>query len=197
VQDTHEKGSGLVLDELRIWIISLITISVICAVVEKFAPEGGLNKYVKLVCGLAVAVVIAGPVLSFLGRDFSIKETAWNDYMSVSKAELESRIRRLEEEEAGRMLEVYRQSLISDVKSRYMGETDFMVTEADLVLQEDANSSDFGTIRKLYIKVGPRPGNERASFGIQTEERIKDELSQLLGIDRERIIVDSGNFEGG
>lgn len=184
------------LDELRVWVISLISITVICSLAEKFAPEGGLNKYVKLVCGLVVAIVIIGPAVRFLGCGFKVQETVWNDYMTISKGEMEKRIRRLEEEKAGQLLEIYRQSLVSDVKYRYQGERDFMVTGVDLVLQEDSRSTDYGAIRELYIKVGPRPGNEKSVFGRLDEERIRDELSRTLGIDRDRIIVDSSIFEG-
>jgi stage III sporulation protein AF len=184
------------LDALRVWVISLITISVICSLAEKLAPEGGVNKYVKLVCGLVAAIVIIGPAVRFLGGDFKIQEVAWNDYMTMSKGEMEKRIRRLEEKDAGELLEIYRQSIISDVKYRYQGEKDFVVAGVDLVLQEDNRSSDYGAIRELYIRVSPPTGNEKAAFGRLDEDRIRAELSQALGIDKDRIIVDSSNFKG-
>lgn len=184
------------MDTLRIWVISLISISVICSLIEKLAPEGNLNKYVKLVCGLVVAIVIAGPVIRFMGGDFRIQEVAWHDYLTLSKGEMERRIRRLEEEEAGQLLEIYRQTLISDVKYRYQGEKDFRVLCADVVLQESSQREDFGAIRELYVKVGPPEGDEKAVFTGSTENRIKTELSKALGIDPDRIVVDCSMFEG-
>lgn len=184
------------MDTLRIWVVSLIAISVLCALIEKLAPEGNLNKYVKLVCGLVVAIVIAGPVIRFLGGDFRIQEVAWHDYLTLSKGEMERRIRRLEEEEAGQLLEIYRQTLISDVKYRYQGEKDFRVFSADVVLQENSQSEDFGAIRELYIKVGPPEDEEKAVFTDSMENRIKTELSQAMGIDPDRIVVDGSMFEG-
>lgn len=184
------------MDNLRVWIISLIAISVICSLIEKLAPEGSLNKYVKLVCGLVVAIVIAGPVIRFLGGDFRIQEVAWHDYLTLSKGEMEKRIRRLEEEEAGQLLEIYRQTLISDVKYRFQGEKDFRVIGADVVLQGNSRSDDFGAIRELYIRVGPPEDNENAVFTGSMENRIKTGLSQALAIEPDRIVVDSSIFEG-
>lgn len=184
------------MEELKVWVISLISISVICSLAEKFAPEGSLKKYVKLACGLVVAIVIAGPVIGFLGGDFRIQEVAWHDYVTLSKGEMEGRIRRLEEEEAKQLLELYRQALISDVKYRYQGEESFIVRDVDVVLLENSRSSDYGAIRELYIKVGPCPGNEKSTFSHLMENRIRTELAQALGIDQDRIIVDSSNFEG-
>ena len=82
------------------------------------------------------------------------------------------------------------------MKYRYQGEKDFVVAGVDLVLQEDNRSSDYGAIRELYIRGSPPTGNEKAAFGRLDEDRIRAELSQALGIDKDRIIVDSSNFKG-
>ena len=62
--------------ELRSWIITLVSITVLCSIIEKFAPQGSLNKYVRLICGLAVTTVIAMPVLNFLRSDFQLDTVA-------------------------------------------------------------------------------------------------------------------------
>ena len=54
------------MDVLRSWIITLVTVTVVCSIIEKFAPQGNLNKYVKLICGLTVTVVIITPALKLL-----------------------------------------------------------------------------------------------------------------------------------
>lgn len=184
------------MDTLRVWIISLISVTIICTVIEKFAPDGSLSKYVKLACGLVVTVVIAGPVIKFLSGDFNIEELAWKDYITVSEGEMKDRISRLEEKDSKQLLEVYRQSLVSDIKARYEGEKEFMISEVDAVLQEDSKSADYGAIRELYIKVGPPPGSSDALFGLESESRLAGELSQTFGVDRNRVIIDSSVFEG-
>ena len=75
------------MEELRTWIITLVTVTVLCSIIEKFAPQGNLNKYVKLICGLSVTVVMAMPVLNlWLKSDFKLDDLAWNDYMRLSEA---------------------------------------------------------------------------------------------------------------
>lgn len=184
------------MDTLRLWVISLISVTIICALIEKFAPGGGLNKYVRLACGLVVTVVIAGPVIKFLGGSFNIRDIAWKDYVNVSEGEMKSRVARLEEEDSRRFLEIYRQSVISDIKTRCAGEDGFTVVDADAVLQEDYHSADYGAIRELYIKVGPPSGNPDAGFDPETEKRLSGEISQAFGVDSKRIIIDSSIFWG-
>lgn len=184
------------MDELRLWVVCLISVTIICTLIEKFAPDGNLNKYVKLACGLAVTVVVAGPIVKFLSGGFNIEDIAWKDYVGISEGEMKQRVARLEEEDSRQFLEVYRQSIVSDVKTRYAGEGGFAISEVDAVLQEDYESKDYGSIRELYIKVGPPDGNPDAYFGPDSEKSMADEISQALGIDRNRIIIDSSFFWG-
>ena len=73
------------MDVLRSWIITLVTVTVVCSIIEKFAPQGNLNKYVKLICGLTVTVVIITPALKLLKGDFEIDSIVWNQYVKMSE----------------------------------------------------------------------------------------------------------------
>jgi len=191
------EGKDCVMDALRIWIISLVSITIICTVIEKLAPEGSLGRYVKLACGLVITIVIAGPAIKFITGDFNIENISWKDYMSVSENEMKSRITRLQKEESGQLLEIYRRSLVSDIKTRFSGEKGFSITDVDAVVQEDYKSNDYGAVREIYIKVGPPPGSSNLIFVAETEAMVKNKISQTFGVDSSRIIVDSGMLGGG
>ena len=185
------------MDGLRSWIITLVTIVVLCTIVEKFALQGNLNKYIQLVCGLAVTLVISMPLLSFFNRGLKIEAFAWNDYIKISEAELYGRIEKLQQEDSRQILEIYRQSLISDIKSRFMGEGEFMVTDVDAVLYENSKEDTFGMIRALYLKLKPGAENRPGVISSETVARIKDELAQVFSVDKENIIIDLSSFNGG
>jgi stage III sporulation protein AF len=175
------------LEALKLWVITLITACIICTLLEKLAPDGGLNKYVRLACGLILTVIIISPIIRFLGGNFKYEEMVWKDYMTLSEREMEKRIRNLEQEDSRQLLVLYRQSVTSDVKDRYKGYP-FRIMEVDLVMREDYGSNDYGTIRTLYIKVGP--GKEKKEFTEETAAKMKKELSELLSIDEEIIVID-------
>jgi stage III sporulation protein AF len=184
------------MDEVRVWVISLVSITIILTLIEKLAPEGNLARYVRLICGLVVVVVISAPVVRFLNGRFELKEIAWKDYAEISEGEMRRRIERLEKEDSKHLLVLYRESLASDIKTRYKGEAGFEIIDVDTVLQEDYRREDYGAIRELYVKVGPPPGNTGASFGRESEDRLAAELSQTFGVDRSRVLIDSSRFKG-
>ena len=137
------------MDGLRSWIITLVTVVILCTVIEKFAPEGSLNKYVKLTCGLAVTLIISMPVINLINSGLDVEVLAWNDYIKLSEREMHDRISKLQQENNRQLLEVYRQSLINDQKSLY-GESEFMIGNVDAVLYEEPSKETFGMIRALY-----------------------------------------------
>ncbi|MGI6122559.1 MAG: stage III sporulation protein AF [Acetivibrionales bacterium] len=185
------------MDALRSWIITLVSITVVCAIIEKFAPRGNLSKYVKLICGLVVTVVIVTPVISLLKGDFAIDNIAWSQYVKMSETELRSRIEKLQNEDKTQMLEIYRTSLINDIKARFKGHKDFLVTNADAVLYEDPDDKDFGLIRRLYLKIEPNVDNNIKTISNQTVAYIKNQLITTFGINDNQIIIDLSAFSGG
>ena len=147
------------MNELKSWVITLVTISVLCAIIECFVPKGNMEKYVKLICGLAITSVIAMPVLNFLNSDLELDSLAWNQYMQLSERELKGRIERIEKVDSVKMLELYRGSLINDIKARFKGYREFQVTDVDAVLYENHNDENFAQIRCIYITLAPGKDN--------------------------------------
>lgn len=182
------------MNELRSWVITIVTISVLCSIIESFAPKGSLNKYVKLICGLAVTTVIAMPVLNFLNRDFQLDTVAWNQYMRLSEGELKSRIEVLEKDDAIQTLELYRLSLINDIKARFKGQSEFVMSEVDAVLNENHGEENFGIIRCLYITLTPRNNNEVSKESLSY---VRNQLMQTFAIEEDQILLNLSNSNGG
>ncbi|HHY65094.1 MAG TPA: stage III sporulation protein AF [Clostridiaceae bacterium] len=185
------------MDTLKAWIITLVTITVLCSIIEKFAPEGNLNKYVRLVCGLSVTVAMAMPVLNMAKSGFDFDSMVWNDYVKLSEKELKRRIDRLMEEDSKQMLEVYRQSLINDIKGRFRADPEFSVAAADAVLYEDPNDERYCMIRTLYLKLEPSGRNSTKTIDKAKVEYIKQELTEVFAIDGNQVIIELSGFNGG
>lgn len=184
-------------DGIRSWVITLVSVSIICTIVEAFAPQGKFNKYVQLVCGLAVTVAIAMPFINIINSGFKLETMVWKDYVTLSDRELQKRIEELQEEDKRHLLEVYRQSIIADIKGRFLGEGDFLVKSVDAVFYEDQSKENFGMIRAMYLVLTPGRENRQKTIDNSTIEAIKDELSHTFSMDRDKIIIDLSSFNGG
>ncbi|NLE23759.1 MAG: stage III sporulation protein AF [Clostridiaceae bacterium] len=186
------------MDVLRSWIITLVSVTIVCSIIEKFAPQGNFNKYVKLICGLIVTVVIITPVLNLLkGGDFKIDSIAWKQYVKMSEGELKNRISKLQEEDSSQMLELYRTSLINDVKTRFKGHREYIISNVDAVIYEDPKDERFGSIRSIYLNLEPTDENRMKTVSAQAIANIKNQLIAAFGIKENQIIIDLSAFSGG
>ncbi|HHW21992.1 MAG TPA: stage III sporulation protein AF [Clostridiaceae bacterium] len=186
------------MEALRTWVITLVTITVLCSIIEKFAPQGNLNKYVRLICGLAVTVAMAMPVLNLARSDFRLDSLAWKDYVKLSEGELKRRIEKLQEEDSRQMMEIYRQSLINDIRGRLKGSEEFSVAAADAVLYEDPYDELYCMVRTIYLTLEPTGMNTSKAISRTTIDNIKKQLSEVFAIDENQIIIELRGFsEGG
>lgn len=185
------------MDVLRSWIITLVSVTIVCSIIEKFAPQGNLNKYVKLICGLVVTVVIITPVLNLLSGDFKIDSIAWKQYVEMSESELKNRITRLQEEDSSQILELYRTSLINDVKTRFKGHREYIVTNVDAVIYENPKDERFGLLRSIYLNLEPTDDNRMKTISDETITNIRNQLIAAFGIKENQIIIDLSAFSGG
>ena len=185
------------MNELKSWVITLVTISVLCLIIESFAPKGNMGKYVKLVCGLAVTTIIAMPILNFLNSDIEIDSIAWNQYMQISEVELKSKIVKMEEDDSAKILELYRTALINHIKTHFKGHRDFVVTDVDALLYEGYQDDNYASIRCIYITLEPSKENKVGVLSKQSEGYIKNQLTEVLAIKEDQIIIDVSKFNGG
>ncbi len=185
------------MNELRAWIITLVTMTILCNLVEKFAPQGNLNKYVRLVCGLAVTIVIALPVIQLIKGDYNLDTAAWKDYVQLSEGELKKRIEKQRGEDSRQIVEVYRKTLINDIKSRFKGEKEYVVSHVDAVLDEDPQDESFGAVRALYLTLIPGEGNIHKILSEGKLNALKDELAKTFEVDENKILIDVSQFSGG
>lgn len=185
------------MNELRAWVVTLVTITILCNLIEKFAPQGSLNNYVRLVCGLAVTVVIAMPVIHLLKGQFELDTVAWNDYFKLSEGELKKRVEKLKHEDSRQIMELYRKTLITDIKSRFTGDKDYVITHVDAVLVEDPDDESFGAIRALYLTLRPSSENYGKTISEEKVRAIRAELIKTFQVDENKILIDTSQFSGG
>lgn len=185
------------MDVFRSWTITLLSITLISSIIEKFAPRGNLNKYVKLICGLVITIVIVTPVLNLIKGDFKIDSMAWNQYIKMSENELKNRAEKLQEKDSSQMLELYKISLTNDIKARFKGHREFIVTNVDAVMFEDAEDEKFGLLRKLYLRLEPSGDNNINTISTETVTYIKNQLIAAFAIKKDQIIIDLNAFSGG
>ena len=104
---------------------------------------------------------------------------------------------RLQEEDSSQILELYRTSLVNDVKTRFKGHREFIVTNVDAVMYEDPKDERFGLLRSIYLNLEPTDDNRMKTVSSETITNIKNQLITSFGVKENQIIIDLSAFNGG
>lgn len=52
------------IEGVRLWLLSILTVSLVCALADAMMPAGAVKKVGRLVCGLVLAAVVLTPVVT-------------------------------------------------------------------------------------------------------------------------------------
>lgn len=77
---------------LRTWLMSVLVVSLLCALAEAMMPEGAVRRVGKLVCGLALLCGVLWPIVQagpLVGPDWS---EAWALELEREQSRLEERL---------------------------------------------------------------------------------------------------------
>jgi stage III sporulation protein AF len=137
---------------LKGWVLNIITLVMFIVLLEILLPSGKLKKIVNLVSGFILVVAIVKPFGSFFNSKITLNEFQIINSNFIDKKELEYSSKIMEEKQRQQIVEVYRKKLINSVEKRLEDVKKITDVEADIVIDENYESENFGDIKKVFIK---------------------------------------------
>ncbi len=148
------------MEAINNWINCILATVVLAGIVEAIIPEGDTKKFVLLVTGVIVSIVIASPILKAISKDFSIDGVFKVDnmedsfyYIDTLRGTVERQNEVLEEVFAGNVVEkfnsMYAEMKIRDCKITFSHDEDGKIIEIKEVFVHTEKSVDD---KKLLVK---------------------------------------------
>ena len=150
------------MDQIRAWLMAVITVSVVIAVAQSVMPPGGVRQVGGLVCGLVLLCVVARPLCALEGVSVVRFLEDYSDSVQTQRQELEQQVERS------------RKEVIEEFCGTYIEEQAEQLgvgcrVEVDCVLSEDG----------LWVPVKARLWG---AFDDVTQSRLTQLLELELGI---------------
>lgn len=204
---------------IRSWILNIIIIAVMIVLLEILIPSGKMKKYINMVSGIIMIIAIINPLTGLFAKEVNLKEFQISDSNYIDRKEIEKNSEMLERQQMEQITELYRQKIIKHIEEMVMGLKVEGVhkAEADVIINEDYNSQNFGEIKRAYIYLyteresnaikpvkevkkvqvgGDSTEDEPENIMNETEEidkdiadRIKRQINSALGVKTEDIII--------
>lgn len=157
-----------IIEFLKLWIKDIAMVFILISIIEIVLPNSNLKRYIDMVTGLIIILVIISPFAKLILKDFDIDREVFN--YSLEQTRFENRdnlnLSILQEEQ---IKEVYTNKLKEDIKNLAHEGSSYKVENITLSLYED--EVNYGKIKniELILSENSEENGEK--------ERIKDRIT--------------------
>ena len=137
----------------RAWMTQIISFIIFIVLFGIIVPNGKMRKYINLVSGFILIIIILNPILKFLNSNTSIDAFALSNESVITRNELLYSKESIEEEKKEQLILTYRSILkdrLLEAVNRYEG---IRGENVDIIINEDYNSEKFGEIKRVYLTI--------------------------------------------
>jgi stage III sporulation protein AF len=189
---------------LKIWIINIITIIVFISFIEILMPNSKMKKYLNLVLGFIVMLVILNPLINIINSKVDLEDEFYKISRDLKKEEYVFVSNNIENKQKQQLISLYEDRLKTDVVNRIESKYDVNVLEIDINLEK--SEENLGEIKKLKLSVIEKEkvmpivkidifkdenDEESKKHGVDMElkEKIRKDISNIYNVKNTRIIV--------
>lgn len=201
---------------LKDWISNIVTLVIFIVLIEMLLPSGNLKKFVSLVSGFIIMLAIIQPLLGMVKGELQLKEFQAANSNFIDQKTIAANSKILEEKQMKQITETYRKKVIRQIEDSTLQVKGITSAQADVMINEDYNSPQFGEIRRILLTVetgdatsGIKPVTRVEKVQVNGEEKaapqenvdpklhkdVEDKLSRVFGIDKDNIVVSTLNQE--
>ena len=143
------------MDFLRAWTLSISGAVIIGAIAEMLMPEGDLKKYVRLILGVILIVIIVQPISQDWGQAFFKGELTYQS--SVANISPDDAAKRMNDQ----VVTVYRQQLASAIQKDLSSQIKGYSFEVQPEI-ENADPQSIGGVTSIAVMLTPTGGGRRS-----------------------------------
>jgi stage III sporulation protein AF len=136
-------------ENLSNWASTIVAITILTTITQMILPNNKNKKYVELVCGLLVVIVIMKPVLSFFDGEIDLEKILLDNEKLYSATEYSIETEKLQNAQKNSIIEAYKEKLKEDINSRINAEG-YSANDMNIKV----NENDFN-IKEISFKLEP------------------------------------------
>ncbi len=144
---------------MRNWMISLITVVIISSFVEMLMPSGSFKKYSKLVVGLIIMLIIVQPILMLTDNDQLFSKYAFEASNQIDKMAIVGKSDMVKEKQMEQIVSTYNHNLNKQIQQSVRSLSGEHEAEVIVHTDSDLESSGFGSIRNIDVVLTSQSNN--------------------------------------
>lgn len=203
---------------LREWIITIISTIIFIAFVEILIPNSKQKRYIDMVVGFLIVIVILNPLINIINSGIDFEGEILEVSNELELATAKNRVDNIKFNNNEAIVKLYKDKISIQLKNRIEENTEYLVEEAIVKIEEDIENVNFGSINSFDITLKGDFKNEKNKDSVESKiepvqiniaidkksnntveansilidnevDLIKDDISNFYSLDRESITI--------
>lgn len=155
------------------WIINIVVTIFFIAFIEILLPNSNMKKYINMILGLLIIIVLINPIIKFMNNDINIDREVFYNLQSYNTFKVERETKYIETQNQ-QIIEVYKEKIEREISEFVRDDIDYSVLDVNVSINEDIETEDFGKILDIKVYLGTKNNNNlnQKSIKINEIERI-------------------------
>ena len=206
---------------LSSWVQNIVYIIIFVVFLELLFPDNFMKKYVRMVSGLLIMVVILTPIVQFFNKNFNIEDVISQNYVDMAQIEIKNQQETLESHQNDLAIDIYKEKIAKQIEHQLTKKLDGLSMEVKVEVFNDIKEDNYGGIKEvsLYlsksekkeekiepiekIEIGKNTGQsseksdgEQSLINKEKEKEIKDYLLDFYNVSGENIFINKQENNG-
>jgi len=170
-----KEGEGM-LEAVKVWVSNIIAIILFVSIVEIILPEGKMRKYVNLVAGVVVVLIIISPLVKAFNKNIEIDMPEMNIKEPISIQELKIQGQKIESMRSKQIICTYKEKMEKSIKEQVNEISGVDCQRVICKVKEDSRNENFGDIDEVTLYVSKK----QDKFQNSKIEPVKIKLSEKV-----------------
>ncbi len=154
---------------IREWIMTILSIIIFVTFVEFLLPNNNHRRYINVIIGLMIMLVILRPLTGLVKGGESLAEDILQTSNQMEVMTMQNRVQTLEVNNQETITYLYKENLKSQMKNRLEKQLGYKVLDIEVEIEEN-NMDEFGMIKGINIVLL----DEEKAQEVESNKKIKD-----------------------
>ena len=154
------------------WVKNIIYIIIFIVFLEILLPNNSMRKYVKMVAGLLIILVILTPITGLMNKKLNLQDLVAKNFIDIEQIDMKSKNVILEDKQSDMTMRIYVEKLKNQIKNQLESNFEGIKANVELQIFKESKDENFGSIKNINLILTQ---NEKTEI----KERLNSEEGQI------------------
>ncbi len=171
------------IDFLKSWVTNIVILVVLISFLEIILPSSNMKRYINMIIGLLVILVLINPFIALITNDMSIEKEVFSNILEANEMSRSNK-ENFSDVQDNQVIELYKDSLRKEMLDLINSKTKYMIANISIGIVENREDERFGEIEEVSLIVDNSPqdtgsnGNKNINIKVDNVKEVSVKVNK-------------------